>query len=181
MSFAEPWTGFDQYLARWQLTPDGDPRKTRSSRLLPVLHGHQPAMLKVAIEDEEKAGGALMAWWNGRGAAPVLAHGGDAVLLERAGGSRSLSHMARNGEDEQASQVICDVVAGLHASRSMPPPALVPLFPWFKELEIAAASTGGILSAAWATACHLLADPREVGVLHGDIHHDNILDFGPKG
>ena len=27
----------------------------------------------------------------------------------------------------------------------------------------------------------LLADPREVGPLHGDLHHDNVLDFGSRG
>ena len=27
----------------------------------------------------------------------------------------------------------------------------------------------------------LLAEPREVCALHGDLHHDNVLDFGPRG
>ena len=27
----------------------------------------------------------------------------------------------------------------------------------------------------------LLANPREQVVLHGDLHHDNVLDFGPRG
>ena len=27
----------------------------------------------------------------------------------------------------------------------------------------------------------LLAEPREEVVLHGDVHHDNILDFGTRG
>jgi streptomycin 6-kinase len=27
----------------------------------------------------------------------------------------------------------------------------------------------------------LLAEPREVGVLHGDLHHGNVLDFGVRG
>ncbi len=27
----------------------------------------------------------------------------------------------------------------------------------------------------------LLAAPREVGVLHGDLHHDNVLDFRARG
>jgi type IV secretion system protein VirD4 len=27
----------------------------------------------------------------------------------------------------------------------------------------------------------LLAEPRDVGVLHGDLHHDNVLDFGARG
>jgi streptomycin 6-kinase len=47
-------------------------------------------MLKVAFNQEEREGSALMAWWNGDGAARVLAHDAEALLLERAQGSRSL-------------------------------------------------------------------------------------------
>jgi len=31
------------------------------------------------------------------------------------------------------------------------------------------------------SARELLATPRDVAALHGDIHHDNILDFGARG
>lgn len=30
-------------------------------------------------------------------------------------------------------------------------------------------------------AAELLSSPREEGVLHGNIHHDNVLDFGDRG
>jgi streptomycin 6-kinase len=93
---------FTKYLARWALTPDGTPIITRTSRLLPVRRQGVPAMLKVAIEDEERLGGLLMAWWDGRGAAPVLAYDTDAVLLERAEGEASLTEMAQQGRDHKA-------------------------------------------------------------------------------
>ena len=82
------------YLARWRLTPDGDRIATHSSLLLPVTRGGSRAMLKLALDPEEKVGGALMAWWDGGGAARVLAHDTHTVLLERAGGARSLSALA---------------------------------------------------------------------------------------
>ena len=41
-----------------------------------------------------------MAWWNGDGAARVLAHDEHALLLERATGTVSLVDMARNGGDD---------------------------------------------------------------------------------
>jgi streptomycin 6-kinase len=172
---------FDKYLTRWALTPDGHPVVTRTSRLLPVRQQGVPAMLKVAIEDEERLGGLLMAWWNGQGAAPVLAHDSDAVLLERAEGGESLTEMAQQDRDEEASQIICAVVAELHAPRRKPMPSLVPLTKWFSELEPAAAIHGGILLSSATVARELLAAQRDVQVLHGDIHHANILDFGPKG
>jgi streptomycin 6-kinase len=172
---------FDEYLALWELTPDGEPIVTHSSRLLPVRRHGVPAMLKVAMEAEERFGGALMAWWGGEGAARVLAHAGDALLMERADGGRSLADLARNGRDDEASRIICATIARLHAPRDKPLPDLVPLTRWFRELEPAAGRHGGLLSLAAATARELLANPQEVGVLHGDIHHGNVLDFGERG
>src|SRR3546814_20543701 len=58
---------------------------------------------------------------------------------------------------------------------------LVPLAHWFRALNPAAATHGGILARCAATARALLAESRETGVLHGDIHHANVLDFGPRG
>lgn len=172
---------FNFYIDRWVLVPDGDPIVTRSSRLLPVRRDGEPAMLKIAVESEEKWGAGLMIWWNGIGAARVIAHCDDAVLLERATGRRSLADMASQGKDDEASLIICDVIAGLHAPRHSPPPGLVPLTDWFRALDPMASREGGILVRAAATARILLANPREVVPLHGDVHHGNILDFEERG
>ena len=172
---------FDEYLAHWQLTPDGDPIVTAGSRLLPVQWKGAPAMLKIATEAEEKSGGLLMAWWNGEGAAKVFAQKGNAILLDRAQQKLSLADLARSGRDDEATQIICTVVAKLHAPRVEPLPILIPLSQWFQELEPTAATHGGLLLLSAETARALLVDPREVGVLHGDIHHGNILDFGERG
>ena len=98
---------------------------TRSSRLLPVRRNFEPAMLKIAVEHEERRGAELMIWWDGVGAARVIEHDGEAVLLERATGNRSLADWARNGRDAEASHIICEVVSGLHAPRPSAPPKLV--------------------------------------------------------
>jgi streptomycin 6-kinase len=172
---------FDDYLARWNLTPDGEPVITFGARLLPVRRDGEAAMLKIATESEERFGGVLLAWWDGRGAARILAMDGDAVLLERARGKRSLSAFARDGRDDEATRILCDVIAELHAPRAKPLPELIPLSAWFRELAPAASTHGGILARAAEAARFLLADPREVGVLHGDIHHDNVLDFDERG
>ncbi len=172
---------FDEYIDDWGLSVDGTPIATPGSRLLPVRWGNQRAMLKVALEAEEKFGGLLMKYWNGEGAAKVIARKGDALLLERAEGNRSLADFARSGRDDEATRIICATVAKLHAPRAKPPPPLIPLTQWFRELETAAASHGGLLASSAKIARTLLAAPQEVAVLHGDIHHDNILDFGDRG
>ena len=133
---------FKPYLSRWNLISDGDPIVTRSSYLLPVrMDGHingNPAMLKIAMDTEEKFGGLVMQWWNGDGAARVYAYEGDALLMERAQGTNSLIKMACQGQDDEASRIACNVIAKLHKHRSTPPPELIPLNIWFEALESAA-------------------------------------------
>lgn len=172
---------FEPWLKRWALLPDGAPIITPGSRLLPVRLNDRPAMLKVALDVDEKYGNRLMTWWDGDGAAQVLAHHQDGLLMDRAMGSRSLMHMAMNGEDDEASRILCSALARLHAPRETPPPLLVELGPWFASLRIAAAQHGGLYALCLQTAENLLANPQDVVVLHGDMHHDNVLDFQSRG
>ncbi|MDO8979942.1 MAG: aminoglycoside phosphotransferase family protein [Afipia sp.] len=172
---------FDEYLHAWDLIPDGAPIITRASRLLPVRQNGAAAMLKVADHDDERIGGSVMQWWNGEGAARVLARDDIAILLERAEGPASLAVMSRTGRDDEACAILCNVAARLHEHRSVPPPGLVPLVQWFRDLEPAVAKHGGILAKCAEAARMLLAEPRDVRVLHGDLHHNNVLDFGTRG
>lgn len=172
---------FEPYLLRWNLVPDGDPIATPTASLLPVLRGGEPAMLKLSNEEHERLGGVLMEWWDGEGAARVLARHDRALLLERATGSASLADMARTGRDDEACRLLCAVAARLHAPRAKRLPELIPLKSWFVELETAAATHGGVLARSVDAARNLLAEPRECCVLHGDLHHDNVLDFGARG
>jgi streptomycin 6-kinase len=161
--------------------PDGDTIVTPSARLLPVRQGGEAAMLKIITHPEARGAAEVLAWWNGEGAARVLATDGDALLMERALGSQSLASFARDGRDDEATRILCAAAARLHLPRRRPAPELPPLTAWFAELTPVAASQGGLLGRADAVARHLLADPREEVVLHGDLHHDNVLDFGPRG
>lgn len=169
------------YFNLWRLIPDGAAIVTHSSRLFPVRRDGEPAMLKIAVIPEEKWGAELMVWWNGIGAARVLEHKDDAILLERATGNHSLAEMARNGQDDEASRIICKAVAGLHAQRGIGLPRLIPLSERFRSLESAAHREGGIFVRSAATARVLLSEPQDVVALHGDVHHGNILDFAERG
>ena len=172
---------FNQYLKRWALTIDGDAFVSLNGNLLPVRQGNVLAMLKVSKVQEEQAGNQLMAWWEGDGAAPVLAHEGEALLMKRAQGSATLIQMVNSDRDDEATRILCAVVARLHTPRPNPIPKLVPLAQWFESLWGAAATHGGILEHCARAARELLAAPCDVTVLHGDIHHGNVLDFGQAG
>jgi streptomycin 6-kinase len=180
---AAPLTDYTPWIVAWELTPDGEPFETEytRSRLLPVRRGTRACMLKLAAAPEEVRGAALMAWWDGAGAAPVLARQGPALLLERATSPAGLVDMSRTGEDRQAIDILCRTVAELHRPRPGAPPAGLPsLATWFRELaELAGGDPR--LGRGWRVAEGLLATARDEVILHGDVHHENVLDFGPRG
>lgn len=173
---------------RWALTPDGPAFATPSSVLQAVALQRRPAFLKLATVAEEAAGGRVLRWWDGRGAAPVLASDGDAVVLARATGDGHLATLAASGldSDDQATRILCRAALRLHAVTDRPrPDGLVGLPRWFAELfEHAGAhphAHDGMFGRAAAEARSLLAAPAGDAVLHGDIHHGNVLDFGTAG
>lgn len=175
-------TIFDHYLNQWQLIQDGDAIITNTSHLLPVIYQSKKAILKIAIVDEERNGARLMVWWNGEGAAHIFMHDGDALLMECAIGNHSLMAMAKSGQDDEASKIICDVAARLHHKKMIDAPStLVPLSNWFRALHSAAKTQGGIFLQASLLSNELLNHQNEIVVLHGDIHHQNILDSGAHG
>lgn len=175
-----PWAILERHCALWSLTADGPLRVTSTSLLQPVRRDGRALMLKIARVAEERRGARLMGWWDGRGAAPVLAIEGDALLMQRAAGGRDLVAMARRGADEAATAVIVAVVRRLHRHPS-PPTFLTPLPSWFADLESVADGAPPWMRRAAAMARTLLAAPVPEVALHGDVHHANILDFGERG
>lgn len=170
----------DSYLRRWNLTPDGAAIRTPGSDLLPVAWQGRPAMLKVTRSAEERRGNALMVWLDGQGAARVYRHEGAALLMERLESAPDLAALALGGQDDEATRILCGAAAGLHRERPGRPPDLPELRRWFRSLG-AAQARGGAFAPAWATAQRLLADPRDVQPLHGDLHHGNVLRCPERG
>lgn len=180
---AEPSTDIAPWLERWRLIPDGWPFQTVWTRSLlqPVRQDGRATMLKLAIYPEEVRGAAVMAWWDGAGAAPVLAHEGHALLMVRAEGAEDLTRWVAEGRDDAATEVLCRGLARLHAPRGAPPPAgLIRLEDWFASVQ-RRQGQGEPFVRAHALAQALLAAPQDMRVLHGDMHHGNLLDFGRLG
>jgi Streptomycin 6-kinase len=171
---------FRPWLERWKLLPDGAPLITHTSQLLPVItvDGNQKAMLKITADPHEQTGNALMVWWEGNGAARVIAHDNEAILLERATGAGSLSALSRSGEDETACRILCQTACYLHASQKSALPQLISLQEWFGALKPAAKEHDGFLVRSLVIAQELLSSEQDIVVLHGDLHHENVLDFG---
>lgn len=171
----------EPYLSRWRLRRDGAAIETPHARLWPVLTpAGVPAMLKVSDEPEEQNAHRLLRWWDGDGAARLLAHEGPAILIERAAGD-SLRQRSINGEDDTCTTLLCQVLQRLHRPRSTAPSDLVCLRTWFADLLQPRAALPPLLEQCRSLALVLLQDEQEIRPLHGDLHHDNVLDFGARG
>ena len=175
------------WLHRWRLRPDGDAMTTASGTLMPVLtEDGVPAMLKLAHADEETRGADLLVALGGHGVARVLERAGEAVLLERATGKQSLVRLVEAGHDDEATRIICDAAEQIHGASSdvlaaTDQPELINLTTWFRHLPMHADRLGPLHRRGAELAAELLGDQREPVVLHGDLHHGNVLDFGERG
>lgn len=165
----------------WKLKSDGKSFISTSSLLQRVTYRNLPAMIKIPIEPEEKWGSALMAWWDGDGAAKVYNQWNDVILMERIDGHHSLVDLVKSGADDDASKIICTVAKKLHQPRKKELLELIPLEVWFKELFPAARRHGGVLQVCSLTARELLDQQEQVTVLHGDLHHRNVLFSAERG
>lgn len=183
------------YLAAWNLSNPRFLTQTRTSHIYTATYETETVILKLfsPSERDEQRGAVALRHFDGHGAVRLLRYDEGAQLMEYAAGDELLTLVER-GEDETATRIIAQVIQQLHGvSRNIPPDGLVMLERWFEALFHKAASDrqAGIDSIYVRSASHarrLLLDPRDVRVLHGDIHHRNIrrtsrgwLTFDPKG
>jgi len=183
------------YLDLWNLSDPQILTQTTTSHIYTVTHGAETVILKIlsASETDEQRGAVALRCFEGRGAVRLLRYDEGAHLLEYAAGDE-LVRLVERGEDENATRIIAQVIKQIHsAPQDAPRDGLVMLDLWFGALftKAAADRQSGIESIYLRSAAfaeRLLANQREVRVLHGDIHHRNIrqstrgwLAFDPKG
>ncbi|MFM7334860.1 MAG: aminoglycoside phosphotransferase family protein [Tabrizicola sp.] len=168
-----------QALARFRLSDPIPLARTATSTLWTVTQPEgDTAVLKLLHpgQTEEARGAAYLQALAGQGAVTVHALHGPAILMEHCPGP-SLGDLARSGRDDEATNILCDVIQTLHAAR--PDPArLEPLASRFAPLT--EATLTGDLAQAAQLARTLIADPVPPVALHGDLHHDNVLN-SPRG
>jgi streptomycin 6-kinase len=183
------------YLAAWRLTAPQLLTETVTSRIYTVTHAGETVILKLLApgETEEQTGALALRYFRGQGAVRLLRHDSGAHLLEYAAGAELITLVER-GEDEAATRIIAQVLNQLHGvPQDAPRDGLFTLERWFRALFVQAAAdrqagAHTVYTRGAALARRLLDDPRDVRVLHGDIHHRNIrqsargwLAFDPKG
>jgi streptomycin 6-kinase len=186
----------NHYLHAWNLSDPQPLAQTPTSHVYTVTSADGTTVilkLLTPFGHEERNGAAALRCFDGRGAVRLLRQDDHAHLLEYADG-QDLIGLVKSGDDEKAALIIAGVLNQLHSVSVRPfPHELVPLRRWFCSLFHKAQADqrlglNSIYIRAATIAETLLAEPLDVCVLHGDIHHENIrqsrrgwLAFDPKG
>jgi streptomycin 6-kinase len=167
----------------WELTEDGPPYTEASLGLVVPVRGRDGAqlVLKLTPPTEWLAYEArALAHWAGAGAvrleAADLPRG--ALLLERAVPGTPLADLCAT-DDRAATAAAANVVARLRATPGPARESLPPLSSWLEALDSPFASAVPELASACrearAITVELLAGFANDSVLHGDLHHHNLL------
>ena len=185
----------NQYISKWQLSDVVHYDETHTSQIYVVTWQEKPAILKLLHPDEieEQRGAIALRHFNGHGAVQLYRSDRGAQLLEYAFGSELVTLVIKE-QDEEATHILANVIRELHnVTQNTLTDGLVPLSQWFEALFTQADldhqnEEDSIYIHGAKVAERLLADPRDIRILHGDIHHYNIrqsergwLAFDPKG
>ena len=160
-------------------------RETEGSLLGFGLSNGNPVILKVgSLSDEMNSGTVLDAF---QGAGTVKVHKSDhgAVLLERLDPATELVELVRAGRDDEATHILANTI-GLMANHE-PPPGSPTLFDWARGFDrYISEHSGGPISLhlvreAESVYRALVVSQRQTMLLHGDLHHYNVLFDSTRG
>lgn len=134
---------------------------------------------------DEMDGLRVLRHFTGQGAVRILDHHKDALLLERALPGESLAELSATGRDEEAMRILCDTLAVLH--RRLPPGSdFDGVEDWGGGFARYRRSQKDALDRALVESAEdvfgrLAASQGERRLLHGDLHHHNILHDRTRG
>ena len=175
-----PQDPLKQLAQHWGVELEGDVIESPTGRVCFGRRGDNSVVLKVLNSDNDEINSlAALRHFDANGAVRVVDHAENAMLLERIVPGTPLTDLVLAGRDDEATAVLCDVMAALH--RPAPPAQGFPLVEdWGAELALYQKSGDATIPPAMVDrAIGLFAElaasqgPRRL--LHGDLHHANIL------
>jgi len=131
----------------------------------------------------ESRSAAVLRAFGGSGTARILEHAEDALLLERITPGDSLVRMAASGHDDDAAEALADVIARMFAREYSGVPTVEE---WGSSFERYRASDDHsiphpLVDEARKVYEGLCASQQRRRLLHGDLHHGNVLLDSERG
>jgi streptomycin 6-kinase len=168
-----------EYVRAWKFTDPHPFAQTVTSHLYKVTWNGGPAVLKLFTPigaRDEKSGAIALQCFNGHGSVRLLRHDDQAQLLEYIEGE-DLKSLVKRGDDQRATLIIADVINRLHHAHAGPvPDGLQPLAVRFRSLfkRVKRDIRNSVYTKAADVANKLLSTQKQVSILHGDMHHENV-------
>jgi streptomycin 6-kinase len=152
------------------------------------FQNEKPIILKLGLDEKALANEAdCLRALAQHGAAKVIAHEPDMILMQRANPGTTLKEYFPDN-DKQAVSIVCQSMQLLHKAEIPKQHHFLPLNELLRTLDNDLDIPHPVLSKARPLRDDLLASTDKIVLLHGDLHHENILKHGdgwlvidPKG
>jgi streptomycin 6-kinase len=159
-------------------------RETETSILAFGVRRRRAVVLKVARQGDELRSGEVLAAFRGNGAARVYELADGAALLERAIPGTPLEGLVIDGRDEEATGILADLIERM--AGGSPPVDCPTAQDWGKAFDRYAASGDervprDLVESASRCYARLAISQRQTRLLHGDLHHGNVLSDSRRG
>jgi streptomycin 6-kinase len=176
--------GLQSHIDLWGLTLDGAPFETHSSWIGFVTRERARAVLKVFKPCSDEAPGArYLTLHKGHGTARVLDGDDRAILVERIQPGTQLTTLPLEGRDDEATHIVCDTIEKLQCAKADPAgwPGHDLQYGVFGSGYAVPPLTEEIVARAAAMFKELEASRSGLVLLHGDLHHENVLFDETRG
>jgi streptomycin 6-kinase len=176
----------EERMDEWSILTVQNILDTPSSLILFGRRGDEPVVLKVLRQPgDEWDSGEVLEVFDGQGMVRAYEYVGGAVLLERLNPGTPLSGMALNRQDEEATEIIAEVIQRMsHPRESSKEFATVE--DWGKGFRRYLASgdnqiPNDLVLQGQQVYLNLCATQQRVRLLHGDLQHYNVLFDSNRG
>jgi streptomycin 6-kinase len=169
----------DEHAREWNVVVKST-KTTETSLVAFGVRGNQRVVLKVARhEGEEWRSGELLAAFNGNGLVRALDYTEGAVLLEELTPGNDLVSLCLGGRDDEATKVIAGIIKQMSSIRPS-----VPGFIFVRDLAAGfqrhrhncdGLMLNGMVEKAELMFVELCESQGDIRLLHGDLHHYNVL------
>ena len=174
-----------QYARDWRVHVDSV-RETASSVIGFGRRDSDSVVLKVTKRhSDEWLSGRVIRAFDGCGVARALEDTEGAVLLERLAPGHPLTTTVRH-EDDAAVEVAALLIALMRTSNAVAPPRTPSVHDWGRAFKRYLESRSQplphrLVERAFQEFSGLAASQRQSQLLHGDLHHDNVLFDSMRG
>jgi streptomycin 6-kinase len=159
---------------------------TQSSLIVFGRDANHPVVLKVVRQPgDEWRSGEVLDVFDGKGIVQAYRHIEGAVLLEKLNPGTPLSDTVLKGSDDEATEIIAEVISRMSCPRKSSR-EFVRVEDWGKGFESYLASGDNQIPTDLVTHSQhiymaLCASQQKVRLLHGDLHHYNVLFDSDRG